>query len=74
MRQGAQRTQHAFDGANTQRLAPLDHRIANDPALTGMHDARLGAFATLYFARHEAHAAGAAVAGAAVVGQVDAVA
>ena len=52
----------------------LDHRIADDPALTGMNDARLGAFAAPHFARYQPHAAGAAVAGAAVIGQVDAVA
>jgi hypothetical protein len=55
-------------------LAPLDHRIAGDPALTGMSDARLGAFAAKHFAGYEAHAAGAAMTGAAVMRQVDAVA
>ena len=39
-----------------------------------MHDTRLGAFAAPYFARYQPHAARAAVAGAAVMGQVDAVA
>src|SRR5262245_39504187 len=38
-----------------------------------MNDAGLGAFAAMHCARYEPHAAGAAVAGAAVVGQVDAV-
>ena len=39
-----------------------------------MNDARLGAFAALHLAGYQPHAAGAAVAGAAVMGQVDAVA
>ena len=39
-----------------------------------MNDARLGAFAAPHFAGYQPHAAGAAVAGAAVIGQVDAVA
>ena len=39
-----------------------------------MNDARLGAFAAVHFAGYQPHAAGAAVAGAAVMGQVDAVA
>ena len=39
-----------------------------------MNDARLGAFAAPHFAGYQPHAAGAAVAGAAVMGQVDAVA
>jgi hypothetical protein len=52
----------------------LDRRIADDPALTSMNDARLGAFAAPYFAGYKPHAAGAAVAGATVMGQLDAVA
>ena len=52
----------------------LDHRIADDPALTGMNDARRRAFAAADFAGYQPHAARAAVAGAAVIGQVDAVA
>ena len=39
-----------------------------------MNDARLEAFAAPHFAGYEPHAAGAAVAGATVMGQVDAVA
>ena len=39
-----------------------------------MNDARLGAFAAPHFAGYQPHAAGAAVAGTAVIGQVDAVA
>jgi hypothetical protein len=39
-----------------------------------MNDARLGAFTALHFAGYQPHAAGAAVAGAAVMGQLDAVA
>ena len=39
-----------------------------------MHDARFGAFAALHFAGYQPHAAGAAVAGAAVMWQLDAVA
>ena len=54
--------------------APLDHRIADDPTLTSMNDARLGAFAAPHFPGYQPHAAGAAVAGAAVMRQVDAVA
>ena len=73
-RQEPQRAQHAFDGADTRRLAPLDHRIADNPALTGMNDARLAPFAAVHFAGYQPHAAGAAMAGAAVMGQVDAVA
>jgi hypothetical protein len=38
-----------------------------------MDDARLGAFAAAHLAGYQPHAAGAAVAGAAVIGQVDAV-
>jgi hypothetical protein len=38
-----------------------------------MNDARLGAFAAPHLAGHQPHAAGAAVAGTAVIGQVDAV-
>ena len=40
---GCKLAQHAFDGANTRRLASLNHRIAGDPALTGMNDAGLRA-------------------------------
>ena len=54
VRQRPQRAQHAFDGANTRRLVLLDHRIAGDPALTGMNDARLGAFAAAYLRRTRA--------------------
>ncbi len=39
-----------------------------------MNYARFGAFAPLHFAGYQPHAAGAAVAGAAVIGQLDAVA
>jgi hypothetical protein len=39
-----------------------------------MNDSRFGAFAAAHFAGYEANAAGAAVAGAAIMGQVDAVA
>jgi hypothetical protein len=39
-----------------------------------MNDARLGAFATQHFPGYQPHAAGAAVAGTAVMRQVDAVA
>src|SRR5262245_31756909 len=38
-----------------------------------MNDAWLGAFTAMHFAGYQPHAAGAAVAGAAVIGQVDAV-
>ena len=38
-----------------------------------MNDARLGAFAALHFAGYQPHAAGAAVAGSAVMGKIDAV-
>jgi hypothetical protein len=38
-----------------------------------MNDARLGTFPALHFAGYQPHAAGTAVAGAAVIGQVDAV-
>ena len=59
---------------NTRRLAHRDHRIGDDPALTGMNDARLGAFAAQHFAGYQPHAARAAVAGPAVMGHCDAVA
>src|SRR5215475_5476101 len=52
---------------------PFDHGIGYDPALAGMNDARLGALAAPHYARYQPHAAGAAVAGTAVIGQVDAV-
>src|SRR5262245_51932263 len=39
-----------------------------------MNDSRLGAFAAPHFAGYESHAASAAVAGAAVIRQIDAVA
>jgi len=63
-----------LDRANVQRLPSLDRHIANNPALAGMNDAWLGAFATPHFAGYQPHAAGATVASAAVVRQVDAVA
>ena len=37
---GRNELSYAFDGANTRRLAHLDHRIADDSALAGMNDAR----------------------------------
>jgi hypothetical protein len=55
-------------------MAPFDHRIAGDPALTGMNEAWLGAFTALHLAGYKSHAAGAAVAGTAVMREVDAVA
>src|SRR4029079_18690631 len=73
-RQQAQWAQHAFDGGNTRLLALLDHRIGDDAALTGVNDARLGSFAAEHLAGYQPDAAGAAMAGAAVMGQVDAVA
>ena len=47
--------------------------VFDDSALAGMDDARLGALAALNLARDKPDAAGAAVAGTAIEGQVNAV-
>ena len=61
----------AFNALNFGLPFSCDVRVAGDSALTGMHYSRFGTFAAFNFAGYESNAAGAAVAGAAIVRQVD---
>lgn len=62
----------AFNALNFGLPFSCDVRVAGDSALTGMHYSRFGTFAAFNFAGYESNAAGAAVAGAAIVWQLDA--
>jgi hypothetical protein len=55
-------------------LLRRDFRIADNPALTRMNNTRFGTFAALHLAGYQADAAGAAMAGAAVMWQLNTVA